>query len=311
MSDPSRGHGGPAEAASETGLAEVLSAYSIYGGQLGGARRWPDNPLTLTHVRWQGPAGQFLDAVRRAGDDAWLTPGEREAWVQLALHYPNTAAPVQPGPNAPWMPLDVRPEQARALATGVTRSRPAGPQSGWSRPGGPVSQPGYVPFSPGSSGMIPPIRGQQSGPMNGGMGGQDFGGPGSQPRQTTGSWGVGWGEAPEPDVIPCVEIELPAPMGGLATADFARDYARDVAVHFARAARTIPQVRELRAWMRGDRLVLAARMVVGPAGRSVTQMDMQVAANLLADVLTQRTIPYMRLTFADPNEWQAASQMPE
>jgi hypothetical protein len=100
-------------------------------------------------------------------------------------------------------------------------------------------------------------------------------------------------------------------MGGMATADYARDYARDVAVHFARAARTIPQVRELRAWMRGDRLVLAARMVVGTGTRPLSPAEMEGAARLLADALAQRTLPYARLSFAEPAEWQGGSSLPE
>ena len=60
-------------------------------------------------------------------------------------------------------------------------------------------------------------------------------------------------------MLPCVEVELPPIMNNPAAADYRRDFARDVALHFGRAARTIPQVREVRGWMRGDRLVLAAR----------------------------------------------------
>lgn len=112
-------------------------------------------------------------------------------------------------------------------------------------------------------------------------------------------------------MIPCVEVELPTATSGMASADFARDYARDVAVHFARAARTIPQVRELRVWMRGDRLVLAARMVLGPGRRPLTRQDLDGAAQMLASVLAQRTLPYARLTFAELSEWQAGSPMPE
>ena len=100
-------------------------------------------------------------------------------------------------------------------------------------------------------------------------------------------------------------------MGGLATADYAADYARDVAMHFAQAARTIPNVRDLRAWMRGERMVLAARMVLGPAGRSVSRAEMEHAAQVLAAALAERTIPYIRVTFADALEWQAGQPVPE
>jgi hypothetical protein len=40
---------------SATGIAEVLEGYARMGGNLLGARRWAENPLTLTHVRWMGP----------------------------------------------------------------------------------------------------------------------------------------------------------------------------------------------------------------------------------------------------------------
>lgn len=112
-------------------------------------------------------------------------------------------------------------------------------------------------------------------------------------------------------MIPCVEVELPPTGSGIGSDDFARDYARDVAVHFARAVHSLPQVRELRAWMRGDRLVLAARMVLGVGNRPLTHAEMEGAAKLLLEVLAQRTIPYSRLGFAEQSEWQAGSRMPE
>ena len=63
--------------------------------------------------------------------------------------------------------------------------------------------------------------------------------------------------------------------------------------------------------MRDDRLVLAARMVMGSGTRPLTRSDMESAAQVLSDELARRAIPYIRLTFADPLEWQAGSPMPE
>lgn len=100
-------------------------------------------------------------------------------------------------------------------------------------------------------------------------------------------------------------------MGTMETSDFARDYAQNVAVHFARAARTIPQVRELRGWTRDGRLVLAARMVLGPGDRPPTRTEMEAAGQMLAEVLARRTLPYTRLNFAQPDEWEVGSPMPE
>jgi hypothetical protein len=311
MSELGWGHGGPANTHSETGLADVLMAFASHGGQLAGARRWADNPLTLTHVRWQGPAGQILDAMRHPGDDAYVTAEERNAWVQLALHYPNTAPLSSPGPNAPWMALMLPPDQAQILATRIGRPRQSGHASSWpSRPASPYGQPSYPSYYPS----------RPSFPGGGPLSAPAF--PNRQPMadladltdratQSTEGWQAGARGPHEVAVTPCVEIELPPTMGGLATADYARDYARDVAMHFAQAARTIPYVRELRAWMRGERLVLAARMVLGPVGRSVSRAEMEQAAQALAAALTARTIPYIRVAFADPLEWEAGRPVPE
>ena len=278
------GQGGPTETHSESGLAEVLSAFLAYGGQLGGARRWADNPLTLTHVRWQGPAGQVLSAARHPGDDGMLSSGEREAWVQLAVRYP-AIAPAPAGPMAPWVPLPLDREAAQALATNIARSRPpSGGASGWSAP---LGYPGSAP-SRGPGG--PSIPNGLVGQMN----------------QTTGGWSRSGQEA----VIPCVEVELPPMVNGV-TADFAQDYARDVAQHFARAARTIPPVREARAWMRGDRLVLAAYMTVDTGGRPLSQSDKDYGARLLAAALAQRTLPFARMGFAEMGDWMAGSPLQE
>ena len=52
-------------------------------------------------------------------------------------------------------------------------------------------------------------------------------------------------------------------------------------------------------------------MVMGTGTRPLTRADVDNAAQLLSDELARRTIPYIRLTFADPAEWQAGSPMPE
>lgn len=313
MSELGWGHGSPADIHSETGLADVLMAYAAHGGRLAGTRRWADNPLTLTHVRWQGPEGQILDALRQPGDDAYLSAGERDAWVQLALHYPNTA-PLNPsGAHSPWVLLSLEPPQAGILAAGIGRSRQSGyGPSGPSMPGTLSGQPSSPQYRSGRQSYPVGTMNAQSSPAFANR--QPMADPADfaqRASQSTGGWQTGTRGQQAAAVIPCVEIELPPTMGGLATADYAADYARDVAMHFAQAARTIPNVRDLRAWMRGERMVLAARMVLGPAGRSVSRAEMEHAAQVLAAALAERTIPYIRVTFADALEWQAGQPVPE
>lgn len=339
MSQPGRDNSSFANPSGGTGLTDLLSAFVAYGGQIAGARRWADNPLALTHVRWHGPAGQLLDAARHPGDEAWLAQGEREAWVQLALHYPATAQPSVPGPAAPWMPLELRREQAQALLSAIARARSSGgPTPSWGRAGygSPAPRSGFPsrgypgdsalggrssPF-PGAFGEDPRSSSQAResaagsfwqgySPPSGQYAGSAAPPPEEASSQPTGGWRTSAAPMQEMVVIPCVEVELPPTTSGIGSEDFARDYARDVAVHFARAAHTIPQVRELRAWMRGERLVLAARMVLGVGNRPLTRAELDGAAQLLADVLAQRTLPYSRIGFAEPSEWQAGSQMPD
>ena len=128
-----------------------------------------------------------------------------------------------------------------------------------------------------------------------------------------GQWTNSWRrtETTEVAVLPCVEVELPPLVNSIAAADYRRDFSRDVAMHFARAARTIQQVREVRGWMRGDRLVLAARFVVSSGNRQPTRPEMDGAARTLAEVLAQRTLPYATLGFADPAEWAQGAPLPE
>jgi hypothetical protein len=324
----------------------------MQGGHLFGARRSPENPLTLTNVRWQGPSGTVLDAVRdpEAGD--LDSPEERDVWVQLALLVPQ-ASPRQTGPEAPWLPLAVDQEQAmawvrRGMQSQLSHTRDS-QHPGWGAPPRPYSQPPepFLPPRPGPAGLpsisaaprmpnLPPdpFAGRDTGaeprsPWRGSFPGDvtqpvqwsppspysmpSQSGPGGvveeNPRQWTNSWRSG--QAGEIMVLPCVEVELPPLLDGVATADYRRDFSRDVAMHFARAARSIQQVREVRGWMRGDRLVLAARLVVGTGNRPPTPPEMDGAARALADVLGQRTLPYAQLGFADPGEWVQGAPLPE
>jgi hypothetical protein len=312
MADGGWGYGGPIETHSETGLAEVLLAFAAYGGQLWGARRWPDNPLTLTHIRWRGPAGQFLDATRHLGDEAYLGPGERTAWVEVALHYPAMAAPAASAINAPWVVLTVDRGQAQALAATTTQPRRAGMQSGWpSQPGSPQRVPGWGPISQinRQAQHTPPLDTAHSYNTPGPVSADPFNASAPGLHAMNG-WPALGSVSGDLAVIPCVEIELPPALDMPLSQQYAREYAHDVAIHFARATRGIPQVRERRGWMRDDRLVLAARMVFG-VGRPVTRADMDNAAQLLADALAQQTVPYLRLTFAEPAEWQSGAALPE
>jgi hypothetical protein len=310
------GQGNLPESTSETGLAELLLAYITYGGQLWGARRWQDSPLTLTHVRWQGPAGQFLDAARHQGDDSYLSPGERAAWVQLALHYPAVSAPMTSGLHGPWVALTLDRSAAQSLVAGMPRTPSVGSPPHRSYPSPPdrtTPQPGRT---PSQAGWQQPQTGDPrwSIPLSpnspwgaGGMGlagGESFG-MSSPGIQMPGGWSSSGETSQDLSVIPCVEIDLPASSG-----DYPREYAREIAIRFARAVRALPQAHELRGWMRGSRMVLAARMVFG-TGRFPTPADMNNAAQLLADVLGQSALPYTRLAFADPAEWNVGAPLPE
>ncbi len=93
--------------------------------------------------------------------------------------------------------------------------------------------------------------------------------------------------------------------------DYTRDFARDVSLHFSRAVHTIPQARELRGWMRGGKIVLAARIAVGAGLRAPTRAENEHAAELLADALARRTLPYTQLTVADPAEWAQGVRLPD
>jgi hypothetical protein len=111
-------------------------------------------------------------------------------------------------------------------------------------------------------------------------------------------------------MLPCIEVDLPPLLDDRVTVDYHRDFARDVAVHFRQAVQQFREVHEVRGWMKGDRLVLAARFIV-TGGRSPSRMEMDRVAQLLADVLAERTLPYAQLGFADPGEWMQGRPLPD
>ena len=100
-------------------------------------------------------------------------------------------------------------------------------------------------------------------------------------------------------------------LDGWAGAAYRADFARDVAVHFARAVRQLPQVSEMRGWMRGDRLVLAARAVVGVGNRPPMRAENDMMLGMLEESLAPLTLPYVSLGFADPAEWIQGALLPE
>lgn len=330
------GQGRPAD--SDTGLLDVLSALASQGGTLFGARRLPDSPLTLTDLRWQGAGGAMMDTHRHNPTDNDELNGEREVWVQLALHCPLSMSPSTQ--DTPWIPITVTREEALSWVSSLRReqanrrmsSAPGyGPSGGslpypegyspdrrdssryasTSGPGASMAQPSMPLPSAGYRGTIPhttvtvhPSGGVPSGAP------YTVSAPVGPASQMTGSWQRSWMESGEVVVLPCIEVELP-PQGDPTTAEYRRDFSRDVAMHFGRAVRAIPQVREARGWMRGDLLVLAARFVVGAGQRPASRPEMEATAHYLAQVLAQRTLPYIRLSFADPGEWMQGAALPE
>lgn len=332
MADGGWGYGGPNQP--ETGVSQVLAGYAARGGQLLGARRWSDNPLTLTHLRWVGPDGFTVEAQRRPEHEATMLPEEREIWVQLALHCPVSAAPPTSRDNAAWLQIGVEPGRVAELLRALQRARASTASHPDLRSGGhiadaptqglpgpytgsgsaPIGEP-RSPYSQGPMGMAAPRSRPlysplpslpwtpepppQSGPYA------------SDPGGWNGAWQRGQAEAPEVTVLPCIEVEMPVVLGDPASADSIRDFTRDVATHFSRACKAIPQVRETRGWMHGNLMVLAARMAVAQGTRAPSRAEMEGAASMLADVLSQRTLPYTRLAFADPGAWAQGTSLPQ
>lgn len=309
-------------------IIDVLLAYGSRGGALYATYRHPDNPLLLTDVRWQGPAGETLE-THRSPDDMAMVREEREAWAQVALRS-TTLRPDSVGPRAPWLQAPLDPREAYDLATRAKRAREASvpssqhtfgsgaPLPGSMRPASfsPAPPPGHL--TPNASGF----PGQSRGPYGDTRSPDSFGGynvdlsASPENSQITGSWSIDPFPRPpsqpnsEITVIACIEIEMPSLMTD-APQDFTRDFARDVALNFNFAAHTIPQTRETRGWMHGSRMTLGALMALGTGARPATRAEMEHAADTLASALANRTLPYVRLRFADMTEWAQGVPLPE
>ncbi len=321
-------------------IATALIAYGQQGGLLYAAYRMPDNPLVLSHVRWQGETGEIIEAQHGSENAYDLPQEEREAWAQIALGSTTNQADAV-GPNAPWLPVTLDRTRAFELGVRAQRARLASqpPQATLnSSPQLSGSPSGYssAPYSAPPSSQLPhgasPLQSYQLHTPN----------PRSDeypptrlidalpqsapslpdPQQSTGQWaradllrGGAYGGTGQPQqeitAIPCVEVEMPMLLSADQQQDFTRDFARDVAIHFSRAARGISQARELRGWMRGARIVLAVRMGFGPGVRPASRAEMEHAAALLAEALARRTLPYAQLRFADIAEWNQGVELPE
>ena len=350
MADVRWGQGGSAE--TDTGILEVLVAFLTQGGQLYGARRWEENPLTLTHVRWQGPSGGLLDAFRQPGSTISSDDVESNVWVQLALNFPSSH-PSAAGIDAPWLPLSIEPATASQWvhqlrqSLSQRRSRPGTPPRQTFTPGssmpGIESRPAEVEVNPwhrpydsaaghGSFGSYSPYRQEQGSsdepldrepisfvpPAESSQFARDtiLSGPPTRPgaddaTQWTGKMRRSSLEGTEIAILPCIEVELPPLLNDRITMDFHRDFARDVAIHFQHAVQQFREVREVRGWMRGERLVLAARFILVTATRTPSRAEMDQVAQLLSNALAERTLPYVYLGFADPGEWMQGRPLPE
>ena len=143
-----------------------------------------------------------------------------------------------------------------------------------------------------------------------------LGGPPTRPvaddvNQWTGKMQRSALEGTEIAILPCIEIELPPLLNDRITSDYHRDFARDVAIHFQHAVQQFREVREVRGWMRGERLVLAARFILVTTTRTPSRAEMDHVAQMLSDALAERTLPYAYLGFADPGEWMQGRPLPE
>lgn len=345
------GYGYSRPGAASGSIAMALIAYGQQGGMLYAAYRLPDNPLVLSHVRWQGDSGEVIEAQHGSGNAYDLPQEEREAWAQIALSSTTTQADAV-GPDAPWLPVTLDRTRAFELGVRAQRARFAsqpqqGSQMGFSglhstppplastpsgyassSYGAPPAPPRMAPLSPvAPPAPAHPYQMQTPGPRS-----DDYpptrlidalpvSSPSApeSPQQTTGQWAreemargaAHYGAAQqEVSAFPCVEMEMPMLLSP-DQQDFTRDFARDVAIHFSRAAHAIPQTRELRGWMRGARIVLAVRMGFGAGARPASRGEMEHAASLLAEALARRTLPYAQLRFADPAEWNQGVELPE
>jgi hypothetical protein len=303
-------------------IIDVLLAYGSRGGTIYAAYRHPDNPLLLTHVRWQSPTGETLEASR-SPDDMAMVREEREAWAQVALRS-TTLRPDSVGPQAPWLQAPIDPREAYDLAMRARRAREASVPPQHSMGGSSIPSHG-VSFRPAPLSPNFPQRSPHGLSSEGNPSYEDFSGPSAaipsipEGSQVTGSWSRADfppHAAPvsqpshEITVIACIEIEMPS-LVTEASRDFTRDFARDVALNFNRAARAIPQTRETRGWMHGARMTLGALMVLGPGSRPATRAEMELAADTLASALAKRTLPYAQMRFADMAEWAQGVPLPE
>ena len=285
------GGGREASAETDTGILDVLVAYVSQGGHLYGARRWEDNPLTLTHVRWQGISGGLLDAFRQPGGTVSTDDIESNVWVQLALNFPSSH-PSPAGLDAPWLPLNVDPATAsqwvHQLRASLSQRRPRSAmlataiQSWTSMPGLDSRSSRRKSPIPGIARMIPlPVRGVSGrlypyGSGTSGPTGQSGTPLDREPLFPTQLHSHLPSRAPPPPdmsrmtpvtargqssvprqmgveiaVLPCIEVDLPPLLDDRVTMDYHRDFARDVAVHFRQAVQQFREVREVRGWMRG------------------------------------------------------------
>ncbi len=336
MANAGRGYGRPTD--SDDGLLQVLMAYVSRGGRLFAARLSQENPLTLTHLLWEGPGGVTLNAVRQSDESASIGAAEQEAWVQLALAFPT--APSSPsGPQSPWQLLMPDRDKVISWITSIRQSYQASHSY-------PAQQSAYGQASPPSRPISfdPSITSQAPWRSNSAVsGGPTFGGnfnefppsggeqvrPGTRQvppviqtsappvppaghggEQWSGAWSRSSLDPGEVVALPSIEVELPSTQNNVGADEFRRDFSRDVALHFNRAARSLSQVREVRGWMRGDRMILAARIAVAMGSRAPTRAEAEAAARLLADALAQRSLPYTLLTFADPGEWVQGAVLP-
>jgi hypothetical protein len=348
MAYGSWGQGSSAD--TDTGILDVLLAFVSQGGQLYGARRFEDNPLTLTHVRWQGPSGRVLDAFRQPGGAVGSEDIESSVWVQLALTFPS-AHPSPAGVDAPWLPLTVDPAMASQwlaqLRQSYTLRHPRadadmrqtfGPDSmiptvrlshapeempnPWRRPGDLSSgTSGYEartsygtnvangsldhqspPFTTPADIPQPAYQTQHSASVRRGV---------NETSQWTGEFKRPSADGVEIAVLPCIEVDLPPLLDNRTAVDYHRDFARDVAVHFRQAVEQFREVREVRGWMRGERLVLAARFIFRTGARTPNPAEMDQVAQRLSDALAERKVPFAYLGFADPGEWMQGRPLPE
>ena len=144
----------------DTGIAQVLEIYATRGGRFEGARRWPQNPLTLTHVRWMSEYGETVEAFCPPEDGASIAEDERGVWVDLAVEF-SAMHPNPAGMGANWAPLPIGQERAVELSQRITMRGPSGARSNYapgadypgSSPFGPPRPDAYDPFSSPTSGL--------------------------------------------------------------------------------------------------------------------------------------------------------------